>query len=876
MTAPITQPNVPVFKVPSGTGQLSNTHGGDFGVDALPLLVNYSIPAGSAQDPCTAIRVLVQKNWASGAETKWDSGVVGNVPFVAPDKLGATPPVAPTLVTAGVEAPLPGGVPSYPVCVANGVDFYGPNKRVYASFGTWQIWSAPVTGSGVAEQWRLEADFTTLKGQDSNGGPGVLSTIGGKSTFNADGSIKDGYNNPPYQMFSFGGYISVLCISKYNDLSGPNLMDTVHFKVNPDGTLILVLDQYPFGGWVTHTGIVMGPTRRDTVEALVLGGIWGTGTATTSVFRVIFDRNGRIVAAAAATQLPVALRGLAGFFDPVQGKYFIIGGDDGTNTVGTIYRSNNDKADGAWTTLGTGLPAPRARHSVVTANGYAYVIGGQNAGTAQSTVYWLDIASIGTSPWNVSTNPLPNAMQDMGAVTTVDAAAGTIGVFGGTFSQKFSQGSAGGSGVNGAWYTSVPSMTVATVGGAPHGGSYAVNPDGTTDIGFDYGGFGPAAKSLADGDTVQVNVTLYENLAGYGNRVTTLLRIGQPPTLSAIVPADTSTVTTGNPTVSFQYNPGAGGGYEKSYRIQVKQQGTVIFDTGLMYDGKNSAVVKPPNGQALGNLTYTLVLTVTAIDVPVPGSTATVVSTTTFNGPSTTIPDPPTAFRTTPDGANGWNLCKWVVPAASAVIRIYRKLAGTATWMLYKDNIVPGTVGQNQTFQAMDDIAFNVAYDFAVSSVNAAGVESALALDSFGPSTLTPPKQPSDARYSVMLHATGNGPAVSTGLQLVQIGSRGHSLDVVTEVDAQAIVGFNNVAPTIREGIYKYRTLNMKPLIQGAAALARVEAVMTAAFTGSTICYRDTLGTVIYCGPANTRTRHEGHFHEDDLTLIETNFKYAA
>jgi hypothetical protein len=127
-----------------------------------------------------------------------------------------------------------------------------------------------------------------------------------------------------------------------------------------------------------------------------------------------------------------------------------------------------------------------------------------------------------------------------------------------------------------------------------------------------------------------------------------------------------------------------------------------------------------------------------------------------------------------------------------------------------------------------------------------------------------------------MLHVVGNGPAQKIGLQIVVLGSRGHAATVVTEQDAQAIVGFGNTAPSIRTGIYNYRRIDLKPIFQGPAALAAIEAVMLAAMAGSTLCYRDTLGTIIYCGPAPARTRREGRAHEDDLSLIETSFRYVA
>jgi hypothetical protein len=451
-----------------------------------------------------------------------------------------------------------------------------------------------------------------------------------------------------------------------------------------------------------------------------------------------------------------------------------------------------------------------------------------------------------------------------------------MGVYGGTYAQGTTEGSILGAGTNGAWITGPAiAITAATVGS---GGTVVINPDGSADIGFDYGGFGPAGVALNDGDQIQFSVTFYESLTGDASPVAiTTLKVGQPPALTSIAPANASTASTGRPGASFSVNPGVGGAQEKSYRIRVTQGGSTVFDTGILYSGANAATVRPALGQSLSSLAYALILDVVSMDIPMPGSSASVTSTTTFNGPTTAAPSVPTAFTAVPDGLNGWTLLHWTDQVATTgFARIYKRAAGATTWVLYKDNLVSSGVGVAHSFYAMEEIAFGVDYDFAVSSVDSTGVESTLTTDlsSGGNNKLVPPKQPSNLRYTVMLHIVGNGPAQNVGLQLVLIGMRGHAATVVTEQDAQPVVGFGNRAPTIRTGIYSYRRIDLKPIFVGPAALAEIEAVMIAAMAGSTICYRDTLGDVIYCGPTTARTRREGHAHEDDLSLVETSFIY--
>jgi len=114
------------------------------------------------------------------------------------------------------------------------------------------------------------------------------------------------------------------------------------------------------------------------------------------------------------------------------GYVYVIGGSDGSNTQTTVYyaKINSNGSLGTWLTNANALPLARQEHSSVTANGYVYVIGGGLAGTLyNSTIYYAKINGDGSlGAWAINTNVVPAARAGHSSVT----ANGYVYVIGGS------------------------------------------------------------------------------------------------------------------------------------------------------------------------------------------------------------------------------------------------------------------------------------------------------------------------------------------------------------------------------------------------------------------------------------------------------------
>ncbi len=98
------------------------------------------------------------------------------------------------------------------------------------------------------------------------------------------------------------------------------------------------------------------------------------------------------------------------------GYVYQIGGNDASsNSTSTVYyaKLNSDGSVGTWTTSGNSLPAARARSGATVVNGYVYVVGGINTfTTAYTTVYYAKLNSDGSvGTWQTATNSLPAGRQ---------------------------------------------------------------------------------------------------------------------------------------------------------------------------------------------------------------------------------------------------------------------------------------------------------------------------------------------------------------------------------------------------------------------------------------------------------------------------------
>ncbi len=103
------------------------------------------------------------------------------------------------------------------------------------------------------------------------------------------------------------------------------------------------------------------------------------------------------------------------------GYVYVIGGNDtGGTAQTTIYysRLNTDGSVGAWSTAAYSLPSARVGATAIAYNGYLYVLGGENsAGAEQTTSYFARINADGTIGSWYTTTVLPAARRGGSVVT---------------------------------------------------------------------------------------------------------------------------------------------------------------------------------------------------------------------------------------------------------------------------------------------------------------------------------------------------------------------------------------------------------------------------------------------------------------------------
>jgi hypothetical protein len=210
-------------------------------------------------------------------------------------------------------------------------------------------------------------------------------------------------------------YPSVVTANGYlYEIGGSNsgAQSTVYYsKLNVDGSP---------GAWAATTSL-SNPTsssryRGTAVVAggyvYMLGGINEFGGTVSTVLYAKLNADGTVGTWQTATNgLPATLSDMAAV--AYNGYVYVFGG--ASSSAVYYARIGADGAPGSWTTSGNSLPATRAEPAAVVANGYAYVMGGNNI-TNQTTVYYAKLNADGTvGSWtDDSSHPLP-AARDYGA-----------------------------------------------------------------------------------------------------------------------------------------------------------------------------------------------------------------------------------------------------------------------------------------------------------------------------------------------------------------------------------------------------------------------------------------------------------------------------
>lgn len=862
----MTTPAQPQFLQPATPGLLSNTRGSNTGGDALTFKTRYSNPAASG-NPAGQMRMLATRTGSAASgpaftpQVAWDSGWVG-----AP-----TVNALPTALRQAGVAEI-----NNRVYVTGGLD---SSNVAHA-----EVWSAPLNGGSVGT-WRQErpmsyfwtAGATTGFPSPRYGHGCCIATFGASG---GTGSAGAGVGGTTW-LICIGGITSVA-----NDLSTTGIAATINadgtlgpwvtlFILNPGlafCNLIAYPNQYASAGLVLTGGAVnssYGTIATNFYVTVVRGApansaSWDIpGGWFTALPNYLSGSAGHVVVADWANNCLILLRGSNGTTSQ-SGCYYLKFSIDTVNWVtqgvgpGWISMTGGAAFQNDAACVYFGAPYNGARGG--SPQSYVYIIGGTSGaalpppiGSAVSTVTIGTITwDTGNNPsvvWSTSAHPLPAALSGLRAVVAShnanpllangqgpfpDANLARVSVFGGgsgttsSASVRSNSIATDGSGdLTGSWVTGVGAGLQTTDLGT--GGAIALSSDPTApassqDVTVNYNGPGAAApvSAFTDGDRVQLQTWFTDKSGGdVSSPAYSTLLIGQPPTLGAIAPS--GTISNGQPTASFTFTSGPGGSGEYSYRIQVKQGASTLFDTGTRYDNANNALLTiapllPPST----TFTNGLIITATSKDTPLPGSSNTVTSTTSFSTSGFALPATPSLITVTPSAAVANVALAWGAASGATAYNVYYRRSASSIWLLYSQ---PGNVTSTTV---MDHIALGVSYDFAVSATNATPAESALS--SFQSATIPL------GSYSAFLHIAGQTAGVPFQVQ----GS-----PVITKkrpfLDQ---LGFNSLAPLRRYATANYHSVKGKALLLDAtpASLRAMQSVIATAENGNPLFYRDALG----------------------------------
>jgi hypothetical protein len=112
------------------------------------------------------------------------------------------------------------------------------------------------------------------------------------------------------------------------------------------------------------------------------------------------------------------------------GYIYVMGGNDNGTVINTVYNAklNSDGSVGTWSTNTNALPQDIYQGSSVTTNGYVYYIGGYGSPNPSDITYYAKLNSDGSvGTWSTNTNALPQKLWSASSIT----ANGYVYVIGG-------------------------------------------------------------------------------------------------------------------------------------------------------------------------------------------------------------------------------------------------------------------------------------------------------------------------------------------------------------------------------------------------------------------------------------------------------------
>lgn len=249
---------------------------------------------------------------------------------------------------------------------------------------------------------------------------------------NADGSTGSWNTTTALPVGRQGAHASTVVANGYLYIVGggqATAVNTVYYtKINADGTL---------GAWQSSANTL--PVARNNNATIVIGGYLysfggiNSSVSQTAVYFAKLNSDGSIGAWQTATNgLPLKRSSIGAVY--ANGYVYIPGGYDDTATNPTTVYYARVTPDGTvgsvgtWSTT-TALPNGYANSSLVIANGYMYVMGGNSSAAAQSVVYYAKLNTDGTvGSWQTSVNALPAIRHSMGRAVVNGVVYGVGGI----------------------------------------------------------------------------------------------------------------------------------------------------------------------------------------------------------------------------------------------------------------------------------------------------------------------------------------------------------------------------------------------------------------------------------------------------------------
>ncbi len=274
--------------------------------------------------------------------------------------------------------------------------------------------TAPTSGSG---------DSFSVSNSTSTGNIAVF-----KDNATTVASIADG-GAATFQNQTDGANAFRILASGSGEVLGADTTNSVLRLLNNNNPAVVT------GGWTTNANsYASGRFEHASVTAngyvYVIAGDDNADVPQSTVYYAKLNADGSIGTWATTTALPSARTELSAV--TINGYIYAIGGRDSSQVVQTSVYYAKLKADGtvgSWNTT-TVLPLERTNHTSVTANGFVYVLGGDETGGATTTVYYARANADGTlGSWSTTTAFSASHSHHASVVANgyVYSVAGTVG-----------------------------------------------------------------------------------------------------------------------------------------------------------------------------------------------------------------------------------------------------------------------------------------------------------------------------------------------------------------------------------------------------------------------------------------------------------------